>query len=127
MGRRFRFERHESWAKRYLYRRYGGVIGNSRIVSHRYQDEGDNGPAHRREIRRAERRLWRGEAKEEAISRYEREGAGIAYLQEHQARKLINGRRAVWAVDYASGWHRRTVMDHDGKAIYTRWIPPEKV
>lgn len=31
-----------------------GVIGNSHVVSHRYMDEGDKGPALRREIRRKE-------------------------------------------------------------------------
>lgn len=31
-----------------------GVIGNSHVVSHRYMDEGDKGPSHRREIKRRE-------------------------------------------------------------------------
>lgn len=70
MGRRFRRERlSKSWWNDlpYWYRRSerGGVIGNSRIVPHRYHDEGDNGPTHRREIKRAEKRLWRKEADEE--------------------------------------------------------------
>lgn len=33
----------------------GGVSGGSRIVPHRYMDEGDKGKGHRREIRRKER------------------------------------------------------------------------
>lgn len=62
MGKRFREERHKSWGK-YWYSR-GGVIANSRIVS-KWQDEGETGPAHRREIKRREERLWRREADEE--------------------------------------------------------------
>lgn len=70
MGRRFRKDRFsKSWwgDKPYWYRRSknGGVIGNSRVVPHRYMNEGDNGPAHRREIKRREKRLWRREADEE--------------------------------------------------------------
>ena len=70
MGRRFRRDRFsKSWwgSPGYWYRRpeRGGVIGNSRIVLGRYQDEGDNGKAHRREIKRREKRLWRREAEEE--------------------------------------------------------------
>lgn len=68
MGQRFRRERFSWWAPRgYFFRRAktGGVIGNSKIVPHRYLDEGDNGHAHRREIRRREERLWRREADEE--------------------------------------------------------------
>ncbi|QDH93870.1 hypothetical protein SEA_EVY_239 [Streptomyces phage Evy] len=42
-----------------------GVMGNSRIVSHRYMDEGEKGRAHRREIRRKERVFWMAEAMEE--------------------------------------------------------------
>lgn len=67
MGKRFRANRFSWWD----YQGYwtenpnGGVSGNSRIVPHRYQDDGDNGKAHRREIRRKEERLWRREAEEE--------------------------------------------------------------
>jgi len=35
--------------------RSSGVSGNSRVLPHRYMDEGDNGKGHRREIRRKER------------------------------------------------------------------------
>lgn len=58
MGRRFRQAKAKSGWK-YWYRGRGGVSGGSRIVPHRYMDEGDNGPAHRREIRRRESRFWR--------------------------------------------------------------------
>jgi len=64
MGQRFRRERFSYWRERgYFFKRSknGGVIGNSRIVPHRYMDEGDNGPAHRREIKRREKRLWKKE------------------------------------------------------------------
>lgn len=68
MGRRFRKGRFSYWLERpYLYKRSGngGVIGNSRALPHRYVYEGDNGPAHRREVKRKEERLWRKEADEE--------------------------------------------------------------
>lgn len=32
----------------------------------------------------------------------------------------------IWAVDYPNGWKRRTAIDPDGRAIYTRWIRPEE-
>lgn len=68
MGRRFRRERFSYWLDRpYFHKRSknGGVIGNSRIVPYRYMDENDNGPAHRREIKRREKRLWKKEIEEE--------------------------------------------------------------
>lgn len=65
MGRRFRKERFRDWKFWHKRSENGGVIGNSRIVSHRYIYEGDRGPALRREIKRREERLWRKEAKEE--------------------------------------------------------------
>lgn len=39
-----------------------GVIGNSRVLPHRYMDEGDKGKAHNRHIKRVERAQWRAEA-----------------------------------------------------------------
>lgn len=42
--------------------RNSGVMGNSRILAHRYMDELDNGRWHRREIRRKERAAWMAEA-----------------------------------------------------------------
>lgn len=66
MGRRFRKERFRDWKFWYSRAKNGGVIGNSRIVPHRYMDEGDKGPALRREIKRREERLWRKEAEEES-------------------------------------------------------------
>ena len=61
LGKRFRQERFNDW--KYWFRRSknGGVSGNSRSLPHRYLDEGDNGPTHRREVRRKETRLWRRE------------------------------------------------------------------
>lgn len=44
-----------------------GVSGNSRIVPHRYLDEGDNGKTHRREVRRKEREAWISEWKAEEM------------------------------------------------------------
>jgi hypothetical protein len=38
-----------------------GVISSSRIVSHRYSDEGEKGPKLRREIRRKEKALFKRE------------------------------------------------------------------
>jgi hypothetical protein len=38
-----------------------GVIGSSRLLPHRYADEGDKGPAFRRSIRRLENVQWRRE------------------------------------------------------------------
>lgn len=42
-------------------RRSRGVSASSRIVPHRYRDEGDKGRPFRRLIRRREERLWRRE------------------------------------------------------------------
>lgn len=42
-----------------------GVIANSRIIPHRYADEGDKGRLFRRMIRRREERLWLKEWKHE--------------------------------------------------------------
>jgi hypothetical protein len=42
--------------------RNSGVMGNSRILPHRYMDELDNGRQHRREIRRKENVMWKAEA-----------------------------------------------------------------
>lgn len=43
-----------------------GVSASSRIVSHRYADEGEKGPSLRREIRRKERRFWTREMNTDA-------------------------------------------------------------
>jgi hypothetical protein len=45
-----------------------GVSGNARILPHRYVDELDNGSMHRRQIRRAEARMWLAEWREEQES-----------------------------------------------------------
>lgn len=42
-----------------------GVSANSRILPHRYADEGDKGSGHRREIRRKERVQWLQEWQQE--------------------------------------------------------------
>lgn len=42
-----------------------GVSANSRVLSHRYRDEGEKGKILRREIKRKERALWRSEATQE--------------------------------------------------------------
>lgn len=42
--------------------RNSGVMGNSKILSHRYAGEGERGPVFRREIRRKENVMWRNEA-----------------------------------------------------------------
>lgn len=42
-------------------RRSRGVSANSRMVRHRYADEGDKGQWFRRFIRRREERMWRSE------------------------------------------------------------------
>lgn len=42
-----------------------GVIGNSRVLPHRYMDEGDKGKAHNRHIKRVERAQWRAEWEQE--------------------------------------------------------------
>lgn len=55
-------------AKRYHSKKSSGktgVSGSSRILPHRYMDEGDNGKGHRREVRRKERPLWISEVQEE--------------------------------------------------------------
>lgn len=44
------------------YKNGAGVSANSRILPHRYADEGDKGQGHRREIRRKERAQWQREA-----------------------------------------------------------------
>lgn len=44
------------------YKNGAGVSANSRVLPHRYADEGDKGQQHRREIRRKERTLWESEA-----------------------------------------------------------------
>ena len=35
-----------------------GVIGSSRMLPHRYMDEGDKGKGHNRHIKRLEKRMW---------------------------------------------------------------------
>jgi hypothetical protein len=42
-----------------------GVIGSSRVLPHRYMDEGDKGATHNRHIKRVERAQWQAEAMEE--------------------------------------------------------------
>ncbi len=37
-----------------------GTVG-SKVLPHRYGDEGEKGPKHRRQVRRCEERLWRRE------------------------------------------------------------------
>lgn len=49
-------------------RRSLGVSANSRIVNHRYADEGDKGKWYRRFIRRREERFWRRELASEGES-----------------------------------------------------------
>lgn len=45
--------------------RPNGLLGASRILPHRYRDEGDKGQWFRRVIRRREERFWR---REEGVS-----------------------------------------------------------
>lgn len=45
-----------------------GVIGNSRVLPHRYMDEGDKGAAHNRHIKRVERAQWLSEWQEDNTS-----------------------------------------------------------
>ncbi|GGY88777.1 hypothetical protein CP967_31255 [Streptomyces nitrosporeus] len=42
--------------------RPNGLLSASRIIPHRYADEGDKGPWFRRIVRRREARLWKKEA-----------------------------------------------------------------
>lgn len=51
--------------KRRKYVNGAGVSANSRILPHRYADEGDKGNGHRREIRRKERAQWLSEWQQE--------------------------------------------------------------
>lgn len=46
-------------SRKYRHARTGTV--GSKVLSHRYGDEGEKGPKHRRQIRRCEERLWRRE------------------------------------------------------------------
>lgn len=43
-----------------------GVIGSSRMLPHRYMDEGDKGKGHNRHIKRLERSLWQREWEDES-------------------------------------------------------------
>lgn len=58
--------------KRRKYKNGAGVSANSRILPHRYADEGDKGQSHRREIRRKERVQWQREwrAEQEETEKY---------------------------------------------------------
>ena len=49
--------------------RSNGVSSGSRILPHRYRDEGDKGKHHRREIRRRETLVWHAEVWE-ALEQY---------------------------------------------------------
>jgi hypothetical protein len=53
---------------RYKYVNGAGVSASSRVVSHRYADEGDKGKSLRREIKRVERAQWLSEWQEEQES-----------------------------------------------------------
>lgn len=50
-----------------------GVIGSSRVLPHRYMDEGDKGKAHNRRIKRVERAQWLSEAMAELQEEYDAE------------------------------------------------------
>lgn len=50
-----------------------GVSANSRVLPHRYADEGDKGKGHRREIRRKERAQWLSEWQQEERETYAEE------------------------------------------------------
>ena len=50
--------RHGGWRGRRA-GKPSGVSANERLLSHRYMDEGDNGPKHRKMIRRVSERFWR--------------------------------------------------------------------
>lgn len=56
-----------------------GVSANSRILPHRYADEGEKGKGHRREIRRKEETLWRAEAVQEMEEYQDYEGGWSLY------------------------------------------------
>lgn len=47
--------------KRYHRTTQGGVSASSKVVSHRYADEGEKGRSMRRLVRRREERLWKRE------------------------------------------------------------------
>ena len=53
------------YSRRHKYVNGSGVSANSRILPHRYADEGDKGTGHRREIRRKERVQWLQEWQQE--------------------------------------------------------------
>lgn len=53
--------RYAGYSRRRKYVNGSGVSANSRILPHRYADEGEKGKGHRREIRRRERAQWLSE------------------------------------------------------------------
>ena len=57
--------------KRRKYVNGAGVSANSRILPHRYADEGEKGSGHRREIRRKERAQWLSEWQQEEREAYD--------------------------------------------------------
>lgn len=74
-----------------------GVIGSSRVLPHRYMDEGDKGKGHNRHIKRLERALWRSEALEEL-----REEQESYYVEEYDWTdylRLTDPQDYVWVND----------------------------
>ncbi|QDP44265.1 hypothetical protein KGG70_gp19 [Streptomyces phage Celia] len=51
--------------KRYHRTKQGGVSASSRVIEHRYADEGEKGRWIRRLVRRRETRLWKRESRED--------------------------------------------------------------
>lgn len=54
--------------------------------------------------------------------RFDIDGWAIAYAHpEWSCYRVVR----AWVHQYPNGWERRTMMDKEGRAVYTNWIRPK--
>ena len=71
-----------------------GVSANSRVLSHRYADEGEKGKGLRREIRRKEKLMWHAEANQELTEELQDDYDWTDYM------RLTDPHDYEWHTDY---------------------------
>lgn len=86
-----------------------GVIGSSRMLPHRYMDEGDKGKGHNRHIKRLERALWQREWLDEGYDYEDASSASewFAHLDALDTLAEYEERERDW-------WERETDPEYCG-------------
>lgn len=100
---------HTGYQRKFKYANGSGVSANSRILSHRYADEGEKGRNIRREVRRKERAQWLSEWQRE-----QNEDAEYGYARDaYSAGEWFDDNPYMWDWYYGED-------DYDSEDYYPR-------